>query len=353
MEDSYKHVPISFFMPVDRFPEVIPEEINPDQEGFQDDIYAWTLQTYFYLRGSGFFCALVKEMPEEGIIIAHRDCLVPDNYLQPNPNVLLVCIQSDRQRLSYAQIHVVQNPDLAKQITHGYFIPSWPTPALKPRDSHRGNRFENVVYLGHLNDLATELKQYGFRERLRSLGLKWEVKIHDYCDYRDVDVVLAVRNFCPEINRQTESFIHQSAIKLCDAWRAEVPTILGHECAYQFIGQPDLDYLAVNSVEDVVSTLTRLRDDPDFRQAIVRQGKISRSQGFDCQSLTDEWRSFLETVAIPSYQQWRSLSEVERWVALEQHKANIEQKNQVLELRQHTLSQLRADALPYDLSEQP
>lgn len=352
MKDIDSQVPISFFMPINRFPEVIPEHIDTYQNSFKDDIYAWTLQTYVYLRSSGFPCSLVKKMPQEGIVVAHRDCLVPDNYLEPNSNVLLVCIQSNRQRLSYAQIHVVQNPYLARQIQNTHFIEPWTTPALQKRDANRGDRFENVVYVGHLNDLATELKQYAFREQVRSLGLKWRVQIHNCFDYADVDVVLAARNFCPNVKQQTENFIHESAIKLCDAWLAEVPAILGHEGAYQFMRQQDLDYLEVDSPENVIYALKKLRDHPDLRQAIIQNGKI-RSQEFDHKVLTAKWRSFFETVAISNYQTWCSLSKVERCKALEEHKASIDHINQATELQQLTLAQLRALALPYDLNEKP
>jgi len=345
-------VPICFFMPIDRYPAVIPEQIETYQTEFKDDIYAWTLQTYVYLKNSGLSCSLVREMPQAGIVVAHRDCLVPDNYLNPHPDVLLVCIQSNRQRLSYAQLHVVQNPYLAKQITQGYFIPPWSTPGLQPRDPKRGDRFENVVYIGHLNDLATELKHYSFRERVRSLGLSWQVQIHNPFDYSNVDAVLAVRNFSPAIDHQTEHFISESAIKLHDAWLAGVPVILGHECAYQFMRQQELDYLEANQVEDVVSILNRLQTDLDFRQATIRAGKL-RVQSITQQSLVAKWHHFFEQVAIPSYQEWCSRSSIDRSNALEQHKADIDQRNQQLEARQQVISQLRTAASPYDLGEKP
>jgi hypothetical protein len=110
--------------------------------------------------------------------------------------------------------------------------------------------------------------------------------------------------------------------------------------------------MEVNSVEDIVYALKKLRDEPDFRQAIIQNGKI-KSQRFDCQALTDEWRGFLETVAIDHYDKWQLLSEVEKCIAWDRHKVNINQKNQALAIQQRVLVQLRADTLPYDLSEKP
>ena len=83
------------------------------------------------------------------------------------------------------------------------------------------------------------------------------------------------------------------------------------------------------------------------------QNGISKSQEITHHALTNEWRNFFETTAISRYQKWCSLPRMDRCKALEQHKADIDQKNQILEVQQRTLSQFKASSLPYDLSEKP
>jgi hypothetical protein len=76
--------------------------------------FNWTLQTYLRLNAQGFSCGLARDMPADGIVVAHRDFL--PNNLRPSRRQLLVCLLADRNRAGskgphpYSQIHVVQNP---------------------------------------------------------------------------------------------------------------------------------------------------------------------------------------------------------------------------------------------------
>ena len=67
----------------------------------------WTLQTYLYLNDYGFPCKLVDEIPDEGIIVTHRDYL--DDSFRPSAKSMLVCLRADVDRHPYSQLHVVQN----------------------------------------------------------------------------------------------------------------------------------------------------------------------------------------------------------------------------------------------------
>lgn len=149
---------IYFYIPKERWPtDKIPED--PSQYGqfqrskhtnFGGD-YSWTLQTYLHLKANGFPCELTATLPSQGIVLSHR-YLLPSN-LQPKPELLLVCMQSDRGRHPYAQLHVVQNPrqEIPKRpftLWESYFISHWPQAGLIPRDPKRGDRFENVAYFG-------------------------------------------------------------------------------------------------------------------------------------------------------------------------------------------------------------
>lgn len=355
MSNCHPTISVKFFLPVDRFPQTIPNQFNTYHEDFQDDIYAWTIQTYVQLKNSGFPCELVGEMPPAGLVVAHRDCLKPDNYLSPDPNIFFVCIQSTRERLAYAQIHVVHNPLLAQQIlsTHDldvHYIEAWPTPGLRPRDPDRGNRLENIAYLGHLEDLAPELKRYGFHQQLQALGLTWHVLPHNPGDYTNIDGIVAVRHLQTEVMRQTDHFIHHSGQKLCDAWLADVPIITGPESAYQALGTNHDNYCEVNHADEIVQQLKQLRDNPEQYRERIENGR-TKAQSINRQALTHQWQQFLEHVAIPSYQKWCLLSESDRVAALATNRSMVDQRNRTVVLKQTELQTLKANDLPYDLSE--
>lgn len=79
-------------------------------------------------------------MPDEGIVLSHRDFL--DDAIQPSPKLLIVCLRADVDRHPYAQLHVVQNPYQAipqrfMEIWESYFIPHWAQSSLIPRDPQR------------------------------------------------------------------------------------------------------------------------------------------------------------------------------------------------------------------------
>ena len=136
-------------------------QISP-WSGFSRGCYAWTLQTYLYLKESGFPCQLVKEIPEEGIVISHRDFL--DDEIKPTNNLLLTCLQADCGRHPYAQAHIVQNPlqtqhkylRLSEKYLYPgkiYFMRHWPQLGLIPRNLDRQDRFEHLAYFGRKANL--------------------------------------------------------------------------------------------------------------------------------------------------------------------------------------------------------
>lgn len=265
----------------------------------------WTLQTYLHLNNYGFPCELVDTMPDEGIVISHRDYL--DDSLQPGSRVLLICLRADVDRHPYAQLHVVQNPHQA--VPKGYmtlwgshFIPHWPQPSIIPRNPERGDLFENVTFLGNEINLVPEFREQAWYDQLKDLGLKFQKKLnHDeWHDYSDIDVILAIREF----GRQND-WRGKPASKLYSAWHAGVPAILGHESAFQAERKSDLDYLEATSLEEVISALRRLRDDKELRYAMVENGRL-RAKETQPANMVAKWQDFLINVAVPTYKNWCS-----------------------------------------------
>ncbi|MBE9034685.1 hypothetical protein [aff. Roholtiella sp. LEGE 12411] len=322
--------PIYFYIPQSQWPDNRILENADLYWQWQNSLrygqgrYNWTLQTYLHLKHHGFPCQLVGTLPHEGIILAHRDFL-PDN-LQPTPELLIVCLRADRSHHPYAQLHIIQNTQdeitrRSASLWQTYFMPHWPQSGLIPRDDIRGDRFENVAYFGQVDNLVSEMQTDAWKRQVNALGLNWNiVNFERWHDYSDVDVVVAVRSF------NNNTYNQKPASKLYNAWHTGVPIILGHESAYQYERKSELDYIEVSSVEEIITSLKRLRDDHKLRQAMIENGHIRASHSGVLQ-LTTRWQNFLTDIATPTYERWRSASSWQRQIFLQRRYFNLKVNN--------------------------
>lgn len=310
--------PIYFYLSESELPETLPEKAQQFRP--KNGIQSWTVQTYLRLKEDGFPCELTTKMPESGIVLAHRVSLKYN--LKPGPRLMFVCFKGDRDFHPYAQLHIVQNVAEMQvesmvrrspgQDRHGvsaqknYYMPHWPQPGLIPRDPSRGEQFENVVYFGILHNLAPELKESSWRDRLSALDLHWMMERRWECwhDYSNVDAIVAVRSF-----NNLNNYSWKPATKLYNGWHAGVPVILGCDSAFRSERLSELDYLEVNSLEELISALTRLRDDVGLRQGMIENGRV-RALETEPAMLVKGWRDFLYNVAVPEYDRWCGTS---RW----------------------------------------
>ncbi|MEQ8469306.1 hypothetical protein [Coleofasciculus sp. E1-EBD-02] len=311
--------PIYFYLPPDDLLESklahlvangLPENADTYWKGFSYGLFCWNLQTYLRLKADGFPCQLVRTIPEEGIIISHREGF--PNHLKPGRKLLMVCIKADRPRHPYAQLHIIQNPQnnmLKKSmmtVGDAYYLPHWPQPGLIPRNPARRDRFENIAFFGNQYNLAPELKYPSWKEKLNALGLSWRVVKRDkWNDYSETDAIVAMRSFS-----QLDVTL-KPATKLYNAWSAGVIAILGCESAYRAERKSELDYLEVNSLNEVILSLKRLRDDKGLRQAMIENGRV-RAEEVKPASTSAKWRSFIEEIAIPAYKRWCTTSDWNR-----------------------------------------
>ncbi len=313
---------IVFYLPQPFWPTTWPKHPNDNWPGFRLGIYAWTLQTYLRLKEAGFDCELSQQIPDEGIVLFHSHVLQGAS-LKPGPRQLFVCLKAEAPSHVYAQLHVVQNPVEAAYCR--VFMPHWPQPGLLPRDAQREDRFETVAFVGHPNSLDPEFQSPIWQERLAQLGLQWRPVCHGenddenldnrWHDYREIDVIVAVRSFDPRMHWQTQNFCNKPATKLYNAWLAGVPAILGCDSAYWAERQSSLDYLEVKSFSQVLEQLARLRDDANLRQAMVAHG-YQRAQAYTPQAITQRWVSFLNSVAVPAYEYWCQQPELKKNIGL-------------------------------------
>lgn len=308
--------PIYFYLdpyqvPIDNLPQntqsywqwqCAEHSISPMQSGG----CFWTLQTYLYLQEFGFPCELVTTMPDEGIVLAHRDFL--DASFQPNSKLLLVCLRADVDRHPYAQLHIVQNPyqKIAKSpisVWESYFIPHWPQASLIPRNPERGDKFENVTFIGNKVNLVPEFQDSSWYEQLDNLGLKFQQKLshNEWHNYSSIDVILAIRSLGNQ-----NSWRGKPGSKLYNAWHAGIPAILGFETAFRAERKSDLDYLEATSVIEVIASLKLLRENLEMRQAMTQNG-LMRAKETQPQEMVNKWQNFILNVAVPAYQNWRTM----------------------------------------------
>ena len=303
-----RHHPSVYFL----YPHGVPNEGVPhtvERFEYRPGNYVWTVNTYGYLTRMGFPCHLTDRLPEEGIVVTHRQSL--KNHMVPGPRHLFVCIVADFYRHPFAQLHIVQNagdPMLVRRSPAwpAAFVPHWPETTLIPRDPARGDTFTNVSYFGLPGRLAPQLRSADFAALLREHGFNFRiVDRHRWNDYSDTDVVLAVRSFA------RVSFHKFPAAKLYNSWVAGVPALLGHESAYQAERRNEYDYFEVGSVAEILQTLLRLRADPALRAAVAHNCAERATEVTPAQ-IAKAWIDFLTTRAAPAYASWRQQSTVRR-----------------------------------------
>ena len=325
--------PLTFYVPETWWPSRLPSSsreywqwvlgeaaVNGPIQRWTGARHASTVRTYLHLREAGVPCEITNVWPTQGIVITHTDFLPHKGSDRDSPwhrrgkfqrslaSSFVVCVQADRPRHPYAQMHIVQNGadearskgrQLDRRAGRIRYIPLWTQPGLLARDDTRGDRFMNVAYFGIEGELDPSLRDEQWQARLRDLGFDFTIRHPEtWHDYRDVDVIVAARSF-----DYPGGWLLKPASKLLNAWRAGVPAIVGRESAYRAERRGLLDFVEVGSREDVETALLRLRDDLQWRKSIVENGR-QRATEFSDEAITRRWRRFIEQEAIPAYEMW-------------------------------------------------
>jgi hypothetical protein len=324
--------PVAFFLPDGEWPADLKDRDgyfwSPDRAGRVN----WIVQTWDQLRALGFPCRMARTLPEDGIVIAHRRVL--PRTLRPAPRQLLVCVQADYTPHPFAQLHILQNRSqvalassslgsrwdahLLGQADVNHFVQTWPQPELVPRDPDRGDAFRRVAFVGRSKNLHPDLARRSWSAEMGRLGLEWRIvdRRGEWRDYREIDAIVALRQ-----RSQTE-YLHKPANKLVNAWRAGVPAVLGFERAFRDERRGPLDYLEVRTPDEVSGALSRLRDDPALRSAMVENG-LRRALEYRAPLIAEQWTAFLQNVAAPAWQHWCALGIRRRALFLESRRVRL------------------------------
>lgn len=302
--------------------------------GSGEDI--WTVQLYVYLKQQGLNVHLV-ERPIPGKI-----CIVPYHFLSIKHlpfRSYIVAIQTDSPRPEICEQRVTLN-ELGVLDKNDCFVPHLPHPLLQPRDRLRGSKLENLDFKGGICNVAKPFLDPNFSQQLAALGIQFrfssedpKYQMRDWGDYRQTDVVIAVRNATFADLRV------KPAIKLINAWLAGCPAILGPEPAYQMLRRSELDFIEVRSPQEAIVALKRLKNDPDFYTAMVANG-LERAKAFTTEQQVLDWHYLLSGSIAQGYEQWLQQSILQKLIGrpIQFIQRTLEHKRQIkryLYLRDH------------------
>ena len=281
--------------------DLIEEEPSPDEVAPRiaavGGAGGWILQTYLFLRRRGYAVEIAGSAPPDGVCLFHID----DLGIRSCPaNAFVVVIRPDRPRSVLGDMQIVQNRRLV-QSDRDLFVPYWPQPGLLPRDPSRGNRVERLGFVGRMRNLAERFQSPEFQKRLREIGVEFVVREDRWWDYRDLDVVLGVRD-------GKLTFLNaKPASKLVNAWMAGCPALVGEEPGFEDLRHSSLDYVTVDSTESVVSAIETLKSDGELFSKMLENG-LARALEFHSDRTTDRWIAMLEGPVREAYEVWAAES---------------------------------------------
>jgi hypothetical protein len=305
-------IPTVYFYAPDEAQQKNIQQDHRQWTGFHSNFTAWISQTYFYLKQAGFSCEVAHTIPEQGILIADRDTL--DNDYPFLENVMLICVQSDKEYHPSAHLHIVYNPvrweKTKNSIWNPHLISHWPMPGIIPRSSERKQLVQNISYIGTRSQLASELKSDIWKQDVEALSCQWQ-PIWDHSqwhNYHDLDVIVAARSFDDRV------YPNKGSIKLINAWRAGVPAILTPELGFMNERKSELDFWVVRSYQEVLRAVSYLQNNPSHYQKMIENG-LERAKEHTMDITLNQWLDFFHHVAFPTYEKWEKMSQLEkRWL---------------------------------------
>jgi hypothetical protein len=274
-----------------------PHEVEP-RFPTESGKSSWIVQTWIYLKRQGMPVELAARPRSDRINVIHYDDLSLKKVFPPF--YFLIVVQADRPRPEMCSLRVVQNELCIRNNSEDFWLPHWPQPGLRPRAAERAFQFERMAYFGLEPFLGEQFRTREFRRRLEQIGVQFSLRLtpEEWSNYEDVDGVLAVRQV---------SSLHLSVkppSKLINAWKAGAVPLMGREPAYQQVRKSDLDYVEVESADDVIEAVVRLKSHPLYMQGLLSSG-ARRSSEFSEEMIAKAWVQLLEGPAREAFLRWR------------------------------------------------
>ncbi|MEN7972429.1 MAG: hypothetical protein ABFR47_01200 [Verrucomicrobiota bacterium] len=262
---------------------------------------------YLMLKDQGLDVSICHDFPDRGILLIHKSHVKKFAW---NPNLFVVSLQWDYKRDDRAQMHLVSNNYKTTKASLGWldrlsfqglqhYVPPIMHPVIIPHDAEREDQIEKIAFIGDPKNLDEAFKTGAFESAVQQLGMEFIVRSDPdkMADFSDIDVVMAIRKIGQIISNKPPT-------KLINSWRGGVPAILGCELGFREARETEYDYIEVDSVEDVLNALSRLKDDVEFRHEMIANAK-RRGAPFSAEGQQQIWVEFFKNTIIPAYHDWQ------------------------------------------------
>lgn len=255
----------------------------------------WGLQTYLHLKSRNKIpVQLSNKLAKNAINIVHSAQLMFDGG---TPEDFIVCIRADFPKRDWAHFHIVQNllqlgPDTAPTLL-------WVQPGLIPRDENR-NSVQRVAYAGQTYNGNLAGTEHTWQSLFAEKGIEFTtLPAGDCFDLHDIDVLIGIRSF--------DKNPHQTKppSKMINAWHARIPFVGGYDSAFSQYGVPEEDYLRVQSAEETLEAVLRLKIDPQLYAKLVANG-AKKAVGMTNEAIAAAWEKTLTGPVMERYKRWQS-----------------------------------------------
>lgn len=176
------------------------------------------------------------------------------------------------------------------------WLPLLPQRGLIGRSDARLGAVQSFALLGFGPNIPAYFRSAEFSAALARLGMTVTERIAKdatedprWHDFREIDCVL-----CTRADAVGADLLRKPATRLINSWAAAAIPIIGREPAYVELARPGEDCLLVESVEEVVPALERLRA-RDGLVARLEAGGRGRAREFSTERILGQWETLLFT----------------------------------------------------------
>lgn len=260
---------------------------------------SWIAQTYLRLRMSlvarGWTVGVGPSFVPGGVVVVHRDDA--NDFAGARHSSFLLVVRADRAPVTACDLAVAQNRiGLAP---HERFVPLWPQPGLRARDSTRGAAIRRIAYHGRTGTAPAWFFDATLRAALEKRGIEFRIERTRWEDYREVDVSIAARDEAGAI------LATKPATKVYNGWLARVPVLAAAEPAYREIRHSAIDFIEIAAAGDVLRAIDLLRANPRLYEAMVDNG-VRRGEEFSVEATRRRWLDLVEDEVAPAFESARA-----------------------------------------------
>ena len=269
-----------------------PRDPDKDWSFFTRTNMIWSYLTYLRLNEIGYPNIGFSNKIVCGSINVGTSAILSSSKIENSKNckeTIFIVIRADKLYSLSSNISVVQSPEHSLKYKNSFFITHWPQPGMIPR-----KRDDHVVKKIGMAGIPKHYAISQYQDRFQKDMEEREIEIVNldrsrWNDYSDIDIVLAVREF------NKKPLIHKPASKLINGWTARVPVICNPESTYRWVGENGQDYIEVESYDQVINAIDKLRMDEKLYYKIIKKGN-GKAKSYTNEKVCVEWMRLLDGI---------------------------------------------------------